>query len=154
MEFVCCKACFIENHFQILYCLDMSSAFWHPIRFLPALLVVAACTEGGDDEEFSPEPHPDGCDPAAVLPNNFRPIAETSEGLVEVTTAGGVTSGSIDARAGGFMNAADNPYIYIDLRSGTKVEISDLEAFESGDWDIALKRANLRVNGGDSGPGR
>jgi len=60
----------------------------------------------------------------------------------------------VDASAGGFMNAANNPYIYLSLVESARVNVTDLEAFESSDWDIALKRDNLRANSGDSGPGQ
>jgi hypothetical protein len=49
--------------------------------------------------------------------------------------------------------AADNPYLYINLTTGTKVELTDLDARMSTTWDIALKRSSLCINGGDSGPG-
>lgn len=47
-----------------------------------------------------------------------------------------------------------SPWIYVSLASGTKVELTDLEALESRDWDLGLKRASIRTNGGDSGPGQ
>jgi hypothetical protein len=115
--------------------------------------LVAACDDGGPDIEPTPDSPGGGCDPASILPGNFRPIPLVSTGLVTVTTTGGVTSGTIDATAGGLMGSADNPYIYIDLQAGTKVAINDLDARSSTAWDIMLKRASLRVNSGDSGTG-
>ncbi len=70
-----------------------------------------------------------------------------------VTTTAGVTSGSIDGTAGGTTMSADNPYIYVDLKTGTRVDVNDLDARASATWDIALKRSSLRVNSGDSGTG-
>ncbi len=93
------------------------------------------------------------CNAAAALPANYRDIAMVSTGTVVTTVAGGVTSATIDATAGGLANAADNPFIYIDLSSGTKVAIHDAQARIQSSWDIAFKRAVIRVNGGDSGPG-
>jgi len=118
----------------------------------PALLVVAACSNS-DATMSAPDAGSSSCDPATVLPSNYRLIAATSTGLVTVATSNGVTSGTIDATAGGVTAAAGNPYIYVDLRAGTKVAITDLAARTSADWDIALKRSSLRVNGGDSGAG-
>lgn len=118
-------------------------------RLVSLSCLVAAC--GGDDG--SPILDASGCDPAAVLPANYRPIPSVSTGLVQVTTASGVTGGTVDATAGGLSGAADNPYLYLDLKAGTKVEINDLDARTSTAWDISLKRASLRVNGGDSGTG-
>jgi hypothetical protein len=124
-------------------------------------LAFAACGGGSSDDtgddtgDDATTPDGDtGCQPATVLPTAYRPIAEISEGAVAVTTAGGITSGTIDATAGGLSGAADNPYIYIDLRSGgMKVAVDDVDALTSTEWDVALKRSSLRANGGDSGPG-
>ena len=126
----------------------MTSAFWPPARLLPVLLLVAACS---DDPEEVPD---DGCDPTAVLPASYSPKSTVSAGAVSVTTTDGITSGTIDATAGGFTMFADNPYIYIDLKAGTKVEINDIDARTSSAWDIAIKRPSVRMNGGDSGTGK
>jgi hypothetical protein len=63
-------------------------------------------------------------------------------------------TGTIDATAGGTANSADRPYIYVDLETGTRVDIDDLGARTSMAWDIMLKRSSVRSNGGDSGPGK
>jgi hypothetical protein len=113
---------------------------------LAALLAVGACGDdgnGGNDTPTFDAAIPDdaevppGCDPATVLPTAYRPIASVSTGTVQVTTAGGVTSGTLDATAGGAANSADQPYLYVDLRNGTRVDINDLEAWSSTQWDIA-----------------
>lgn len=122
-------------------------------RMTLALCFAAAC--GGSDSP-DPLPTPDapaGCVPATVLPNNYRPIATVTTGAVAVTTTGDVTSGTIDATAGGLSGSADNPYVYVDLVAGTRVDLDDVTALTSDAWDIALKRSSLRVNGGDSGTG-
>ncbi len=118
---------------------------------VPIVFVLTACghTDNPVDVDAS-----SGCDPATVLPSNYRWIASVSSGGVQVTTPGDVTSGTIDATAGGLVNAADNPYLYVDLRGGTKVEVNDLDARGSAAWDVALKRSSLRINGGDSGAGK
>jgi hypothetical protein len=122
-----------------------------------ALAIFVGC--GGDDGGGG---NPDagtpdaagGCQPATVLPTAYRPIPEVSAGAVNVTSGGGITSGTIDATAGGMNMSADNPYIYVDLRGGgMKIAVDDIAALTSMDWDIALKRASLRSNGGDSGVG-
>lgn len=128
---------------------------------LAALVATAAC---GDDDSNNPGPDamtevdagadaPSGCDPATVLPSSYRPIAMVSTGEVDVTTVNDVTSGTLDATAGGTASSADRPYLYVDLRDGVRVDVDDLAARSSTEWDIALKRSSLRVNGGDSGPG-
>lgn len=142
----------------------MSSALWSSVRFFPVLLAVAACGDSGNDAPSIDAPVvmpdspliPDGsatCDPAGVLPATFRPIAKVSTGEVAVTTTDNVTSGTIDATAGGVGMSSDNPYIYINLKTGTRVEVTDLEARTSTEWDVALKRASIRTNSGDSGTG-
>ncbi|MBX3156149.1 MAG: HmuY family protein [Deltaproteobacteria bacterium] len=118
------------------------------------LVLVGACSGGSDPTpEDVDAPPTSTCDPATVLPSNYRPIATVSAGAVTVTTASGVTSGTIDATAGGLAGSPDNPYIYVDLAAGTKVALDDLAARTSTAWDVALKRSSLRVNGGDSGTG-
>ena len=120
--------------------------------WLVVLLFAFTGCGGSDDGAATPDA-PGGCDPATVLPGGYRLIPTVSAGAVTVTTSSGVTSGSIDATAGGVNNSADNPYIYVDLRSNMKVAINDVEARSSMSWDIALKRSSLRTNSGDSGPG-
>ena len=95
-----------------------------------------------------------GCDPATVLPNSYRPIPTVSTGAVTVTASGATMQGTVDATAGGTSMSADRPYIYVDLKTGTRVDVDDLAARGSTGWDIMLKRASLRTNSGDSGPGK
>ena len=60
----------------------------------------------------------------------------------------------VDATAGGYMNAADNPWIYIRFTEtgAEKVEINDNESLESMDWHLAAHRFKLRLNSGSGGP--
>jgi hypothetical protein len=122
--------------------------------------LLAACGDGDDPDVMPdagmPDATPDappGCNPATVLPSNYRPIAKVAITLLTVTTTAGVTSGTADATAGGVSMAADNPYLYLDLKTGVKVDLNDLDARTSSSWDIGLKRSSLRLNGGDSGTG-
>lgn len=79
---------------------------------------------------------------------------EVSEGLISEEVDGADFVTSIDATAGGYQNASNNPWIYIKFtNSGAeKVEISDEDALESMDWDMSLRRFIIRLNGGSSGP--
>lgn len=124
---------------------------------LALLLLLAACGGGDDDGTGTVDAglavDASGCDVTAALPTNYRPIAMVSTGAVNVTTTGGVTSGTIDATAGGTAASADNPYLYLDLVNGTRVDITDVGSRTSTAWHLALKRASLKLNGGDSGPG-
>ena len=83
------------------------------------------------------------------------PIDTVSTGLVQVTSDANaaLVTMVIDASAGGYMAAANNPYIYVSLAAKARVDVSDLQADSSAAWDLALKRDNIRSNGGDSGPG-
>ena len=129
-------------------------------REISIVILIAACGGGGEGDDGGTVDGPppgidasDGCEEASVLPTQFRPIAEVSTGMVDVAATGGVTSGTIDATAGGFTMYADNPYIYVDLSGDMKVAIDDIAALNSNAWDVALKRASIRSNGGDSGNG-
>jgi len=106
---------------------------------------------GGDGDD-APPPNPNCPDPTAALPTTYRPINEVAATEITALTEGTI---EVDATAGGFMEFADNPFIYISFADGTptKVDITDTAAYASKDWDIALKRTVIRANGGDSGPG-
>jgi hypothetical protein len=147
-----------------------SLSSWFPARLAPALALLVACGDGSSNDTpdaavlvdaavgadaavMIDAPLTSGCDPATVLPTSYRPIPLTSAGAVMVTTTADVTAGTIDATAGGLAMSAENPYIYVDLVTGTKAALTDLEARTATTWDIALKRSSLRINGGDSGAG-
>ncbi|MGM0556270.1 MAG: HmuY family protein [Myxococcota bacterium] len=98
------------------------------------------------DDEFN---HRCGNAPVQDWPLNDA----VSDGSVNATTADGVTTLEIDASAGGSSASADNPFVYVDLSTGEKVEVTDLEAYSNTEWDLAFKRVVIRTNSGDSGPG-
>jgi hypothetical protein len=60
----------------------------------------------------------------------------------------------VDASAGGYQNATENPWVYVRFTDDglERVELDDESALESMDWDMALRRFIIRLNGGDSGP--
>jgi hypothetical protein len=93
------------------------------------------------------------CDTVATAIEAFAAIDSVSAGTVSATTADGVTVAEIDASAGGSAGAATNPWIYINLADAEQVSITDVESFTSADWDLGFKRASIRLNSGDSGPG-
>jgi hypothetical protein len=90
-------------------------------------------------------------DPTVALASPWTSIDAVSAGAVVATG----NAATVDATAGGSPNAADNPYIYLKFTPTevTKVEITDVDSYKNPDWDLALKRFVLRVNGGDSGLG-
>jgi hypothetical protein len=73
-----------------------------------------------------------------------------------VTTglSGGIKQTVIDATAGGMNAATQNPFVYLSLTDGKRADLDDFAARTSGTWDLAFRRAVIRVNGGDSGSGQ
>ena len=122
------------------------------VALVSSFLFLAACA---DDPALAPTPDAagDACEATSILPAQWRPIDLVSTGAVDVTTAGGVTAAVIDATAGGPMDAADNPYVYVDLIAGAKVDVTDVDALDDARWHVAFKRAGIKANGGDSGTG-
>jgi hypothetical protein len=89
-----------------------------------------------------------------ALASMLGPVDKVSEGQVLVVKEeGGVRTLYVDASAGGQQAAPENPRVYVDLASGKRVDVSDLEASKSDAWDLALKRAVVFTNSGDAGPG-
>lgn len=69
--------------------------------------------------------------------------------------AASFTTQTVDARAGGAGAPASDPrnkYTYLNLATGSVVELSDTDAATSSEWDIAFKRSLVKLNGGISGP--
>ena len=89
------------------------------------------------------------CDYETARQDALNPQMSVSDGSVSVAGASNLLS--IDASAGGMSAASNNPYVYVDLDGGQKVDVTDVEAFDDDTWDIALKRVSIRINGGDSG---
>lgn len=50
-------------------------------------------------------------------------------------------------------SADSKPYVYLRLLKGTFVPLTDEEALEDDHWDMAIRGATIRLNGGVSGPG-
>lgn len=90
----------------------------------------------------------------AARKSHLVPIAKVSTGEVKVISeADGVTTLYVDASAGGAMESATSPRVYIKL-VGERVDVNDNDAFTSADWDLALKRVDIYTNSGDAGPGK
>lgn len=83
------------------------------------------------------------------------PVAKVSTGEVSVLgDSGGVKRIYVDASAGGQGQTSKNPRVYVDLSTGTRVDVDDLGARSSTAWDLAIRRTVLWTNGGDGGPGQ
>ena len=123
------------------------------------LLFLTACQQAekndtaiGDSDMVCEELIPVECEDDLILELGLQDTI--SEGDVSTTLEGNDFITSVDATAGGYQNAASNPWIYIKFtdQGAQKVDISDEDALESADWDMSLKRFLVRLNGGDSGP--
>lgn len=83
--------------------------------------------------------------------------SKTPTGTVDDTPSQStVKSITIDATAGGFNASADdlkNKYTYFDFATGKVIEMNDEDVDNNQEWDIAFKRLNVKLNGGESGSG-
>jgi hypothetical protein len=82
------------------------------------------------------------------------PVDKVSGGIVKVIDdTAGVKTVFIDATAGGISGGKTNPWVYVKLATGTRADLTDKQAFDSAEWDLALKRPIIHTNSGDAGPG-
>jgi len=79
---------------------------------------------------------------------------KVSDADVETESDGDDFVTVVDASAGGYNQAANNPWVYVKFTpSGAeRVDLDDESALESMDWDMAMRRFIVRLNGGSSGP--
>jgi hypothetical protein len=82
-----------------------------------------------------------------------------SDGGIEEQGAQAGDKTYINATSGGNATTAGSTRVFESYTYGSftgdglkKVSLTDLEALSSVDWDIAFRRANIRVNSGPSGP--
>lgn len=107
---------------------------------------------GGTEDAVCTEPSEISCEDQLVLDLSLQ--SDVSDGEVTTTVDGDDFVTVIDATAGGYQQAANNPWVYVRFTdSGAeKVEIDDETALTSMDWDLSARRFILRLNGGNSGP--
>lgn len=134
----------------------------------PAFGLFAACSssstpdtvgapDGGEAPEASvPDAPTGGTQCTKARDDLLLPIDKVSTGDVSVISdTNGTKTLYVDASAGGLgQPSLKNPRVYIDLASGTKVEVTDKSAPESTAWDLALKRDVIFTNSGDAGVGQ
>jgi hypothetical protein len=103
----------------------------------------AVCTEPAEIE----------CIDALILSLSLHDD-KVSEGAVVTSTDGQDFVTAVDASAGGYSQASQNPWTYIrfTVDGAEKVEIDDETALESMAWHLALHRYKIRINSGASGP--
>jgi hypothetical protein len=148
----------LNNRFAFV----LTSPLTFPLTF--PLLGLLGCGDPVAEEMITPPPPPPIEEekkpmellPRCELPYDVRAIDKVSTGAVNLISSPTdplVYTAEVDATAGGSMKFGENPFVYVDLIERKKVEISDAAAQKSKDWDIALKRWQIKVNSGDSGPG-
>ncbi|HXK20350.1 MAG TPA: HmuY family protein [Polyangiaceae bacterium] len=96
---------------------------------------------------------PSAC--SSALKQSLSLVDKVSTGAVAVLDeTGAERTLYIDATAGGINGQDSNPWVYVSLKSGHAVALTDLDALDSTAWDLGFKRFIVRTNGGDSGPGQ
>lgn len=109
--------------------------------------------DSADGEPVCTEPTEVGCVDALISDLSLHDD-KVSNGAVTTTTDGPDFVTVVDASAGGYGNSTANAWVYVKFTEAgaEKVEIDDETALESMDWDMALRRFIVRLNGGSSGP--
>ena len=121
----------------------------------PPVIGVSAGDAGDTDGGTTGEGGSAGSQCTAAREATLKPIDKVATQAVSIVEeAGGATLLYVDGSAGGTQNASRNPYVYINLETLSKVDVTDKSALESTDWDLAIKRTIIFTNGGDGGPGQ
>jgi hypothetical protein len=112
-----------------------------------------ADTTGGGSGNTGGGAHQDsGCN--AARRQELSLVDEVSTAQVSILSeSAGERTLYVDASVGGLGAAEKNPWVYLSLKTGMAVAVTDLEALDSTAWDLGFKRTMIRTNGGDSGPG-
>lgn len=136
-----------------------------PLLALPLLALLSACDkdEAVVQETAASEaaleavcetPEEMLCQDALIL-NLGLQDDRSSQGEVRSSELGdGVYQLEVDASAGGISQAASEPWVYIRFgaQGAERLDLDDESALYSMEWHLALRRFQLRLNGGSSGP--
>lgn len=96
----------------------------------------------------------DGCDEAQLLVDQWPLPGGVASTTITSSQADGVWTATVDASAGGFMGASSNPFIYLDLDTGQKVDVGGKPALTGPvEWDMAFRRTAIFINSGDMAAG-
>jgi hypothetical protein len=130
------------------------------------VLMASACGSGNDG---SPAAHTSTRDAGALGPDagSARDVACVEQSIEQLDLFDQPTKGEIreedkqgatfhtfiDASGGGLQPSESYVYGRFDEDGLSRVEISDQDAFNSLEWDIAFRRFVIRLNSGVSGPG-
>lgn len=140
------------------------------VPFIAASVFVAACSSAqtgtGSDAGTTPASDAGIASDAATQADTgascttakkqlLTPIAAVSTGAVKVIDdKNGVKTVFVDASVGGPQGVSTKPRVYINLGTAARVDVDDIAAATSTDWDLALKRPVIFTNGGEGGSGQ
>ena len=93
-----------------------------------------------------------GCEDAIIQDLSLHDD-KISDAEVATTVDGVDFLSTVDGTAGGYANSVDNPWVYVKFTPEglERVSIDDETALDSMEWDMAVKRFMIRLNGGTSG---
>lgn len=127
---------------------------------------LAACSSGSAPTDAGPDAPDDtgnfdaGKDTGgptcnAALDQMLKPIKQVSTGEVSVLSdVSGVKTVYVDATAGNISVQDSFPRVYVRLDTGARVDVDDVAARTSPDWDLAFKRPIIFTNGGVAASGQ
>ncbi|MBI92354.1 MAG: hypothetical protein CME05_03970 [Gemmatimonadaceae bacterium] len=88
----------------------------------------------------------------AVLPAVLIAAAAAPSAAATTLMDNGDFHTVVDATAGGAFATGHHDFTYYSFATRDVVQLTDDEAAQSGAWDIAFKRSEIKLNGGISGP--
>jgi hypothetical protein len=94
---------------------------------------------------------PVDCSDQSIMSIDLK--SNVAAGLVMNAADGAGWRSTIDSRGGGLTPTESYVYAKFTPTGLVKLDISDMTALDSMDWDIAFRRFIIRINSGDSGPG-
>lgn len=114
---------------------------------------------GPKDEDDDETPESQVCDPHELtceddLVSLLLNEDKDNEGSVTTTVDGSDFVTQVDATAGGMNTASQRAWVYLRFTEdgAEKVSITDGDSLSNTEWHMALRRYNLRLNSGVSGP--
>lgn len=136
---------------------------FRPLLLLPLLFACGGEPAKGDsagdsdsetnvDLAVCEQPTEVACEDTMIQDLSFH--EEVSEGEVTTTADGEDFVTYVDASAGGYNDATNNPWVYLKFTEAgaERVDIDDESSLTSMDWDMSVRRFIVRLNGGSSGP--
>lgn len=138
---------------RILFCLPLF-VFFACSKDDPPATGVTPGGDAGDTDAGAVEGGSAGGQCTAARESTLKPIDKVATGVVSIAREDATSKLLyVDGSGGGTQNASRNPYVFINLEAGAKVDVTDKSALESTEWDLALKRTIIYTNGGDGGSG-